>query len=360
MVRKENIVKRTLSLKNNELFTNVVSDEALSLGITESSVIEDTVLEKFVNFDNADFLFWTKTLLFEKDGLKRTIQSICNHYSALPQDVNDNVAPLLLLMYDIEMKNMINIKGNEKILHHFKEQLKSFIEFLSSRKNDDKNNYAPMLVFDPNGKEVKITSDVIDNLKDIYEYIDIDPNMINGKTHIAVLIRNIYDFWNLGNSSPTLKNWTRIWRLLGDICELANWPDLPEYRNRLLKIMKVIQYGNNDSLPFDENEPLLNKIIYLNCKTIRTVENVVIIKSNEKLELNEFKNVKRIIHGFNQKTITDKLILIVYNDENLEELLDIARQKVPKDEFPVNFDLTFGEILKDKKYLDNRVIWDTV
>lgn len=358
MNKKVKIVKKTFSLRNSKLFSNIISDEAIVSNKSESAVIEETVFNNYVG-NNKELAFWVENILYEDEGVRRTLMSFCEHYSALPQDANDSALSLIMLMYDIEMKHRTIIKGDEKILHHFKEQLNSYIELVKKRSITN-NNYFPVPIVTPEGKYIEVDSYTIILLEDIYKYIDTEPEMINGGCDIAMLIRNVYDYWNLGNTSITLKNWTRVWRMLADICNLANWPDLPEYRNRLLKIMKNVSFGNDSALTFDENEPILNNIIHIKNRSIRTTKDVIVIKTDDQLDDGSFKNAGRVIHGPSTSYKTKHPIIILYNDEKDDELIEIVRSKSPTNEFANTDDIFYVQILFDGKYFDNRIKWETI
>ena len=134
--------KKIFTCKNFVTVNNLVKDEAYTKNTTESIVIEDTILDHYLNTANEEMAYIIVNNLFrhasadKKDttvtyvDIAATCKAICNWYAAYPQQVDDSVLPFLDFLRQIEARHNTTVTGKEDILPHFVECLTQILEQL--------------------------------------------------------------------------------------------------------------------------------------------------------------------------------------------------------------------------------------
>lgn len=238
LFKEKDTLKKMITLMKPNLFNTLVKVKALESGKTESEVIEDCVFDEFLNKSNKVI---RDSVEFELSGgnfsVEKISESIFNHYSALPDKANDSLLPLINFLFNLEIKSPTKVDKNETIIFHLNDQLDSLIQYLEKvEKDGDCVPYGSGLISVD-------SSDIVD-LKRLYSDLEKNPKVVGEFSEFVFVFSAISKFWAFEDSSSGLisfKNWTRIYRLLGDICRLADWRVTPEEAIKFLKITKNIE-----------------------------------------------------------------------------------------------------------------------
>ena len=201
---------------------------------------------------------------------------------------------------------------------------------------------------------------ILDEMADAsscYEDINIDGSF-------SSLISTIRKYWNFGGETDTagMRNWTCTYRMLSSICELANWPDYPQYRYDLVQIIRNITISNGKKGTYDSNSPVLNNQVFLaGGKSLVTTDDAIILHSPNK---QEHTHAGRLIHGPNGAPTLLPYVITFVDDERhrIEEIAEelVCTNPEAKKEFPNPKDVFCVPIYFEGKYIDNRVKWQTI
>lgn len=344
----EKTQKKLVSLSNAEVFNGLVRDEAMTNNTNDSAVIENIVLAHFLNEKNDDITYSVVDHLYNENGISEALRYVFNIYAACPSKANDTLLPLLDYIKTIEARSITQITGKEPVLHHFKSNLESMIDYL-------KHYREQCIAFG----QYPISNAELLILEDIDEFVEDNPRNLNEVPYFSQMVGIIQDYWNKSGEegNVSLENWSTTYRILSDLCTLSKWPCLPQYRNELVHLLKnvTVTEGEKDvPTVFDVHSPILKKPISLKSKILITTEDAVMIYSGNKSA--EYEHVKLIIHGPNGRQ-TRVPYFILFNDETPDELKEIIYKSVKKfkDEFPDNHDAYAIPIYEDGQYYDSRV-----
>lgn len=349
--------KKLITLQNHKIIEQLVKDEGSVTGSSDSVIFENAILNRYLNTDN-DISYATINFLLQEHGIAKTCESIFNLLSASPQKADDSILGILDFIHSLELRNRTIVKADDKVLSHLAGSLKLYYEVIQRYQS------VSGLSFEVPGQDAqgRITFDDMIVLKDLCR-IEEDPNNINCGTYIAILINEIKKFWYLGgdNGNVAMKNWTHVYRILSDICSLAKWPDLPQYRHEFTTILKEIKFAKGSEELFDPQAPILEHHVWLKNKALLATKDVVILKTDDNLAFDEFRNAYRIIHGPNGK-ITERPYIILSKNESAEEVEAIVQSKIASaapEEFIDSQDAYIVQILFNGVYYDKRLRWLT-
>ncbi len=236
---KQSSLKKMITLKNPTLFNTLVKLQSSNSGQTESEVIERCVCDEFLNQTNENI---RKTIELELETGEFSIEKMCEsifcYYSALPDRATDSLYQLIQLLINLELKNPTSINDNMDILPHLIEQLDSLIDYF---KRCNEKNYQ-VEVFGSDTLNFIDSSDLND-LESLYNNLKNCPEAIGDSKEFIIILLVIQKYWLCGNSTNeiiTLKNWTRTYRVLGDVCRIAKWQPNVNEKIEFLKITKNI------------------------------------------------------------------------------------------------------------------------
>ena len=215
---------------------DLVEMEAKATGEAVSDIFEECILDRYLQGCSENFAADIRSRI--RTGTL-TIENLCLdvfcYFAATPERADHTIYPLIDFIYEMEKKSPTEIKGDEQILHHFLDQLDSLCYYLKSmyedlkieNREDEDDLAGDIWLLEKTGRDVKEVP---------YEAAE--------NHEIEDVIKIILKSWDCIDSSYELisfKKWTRVYRLLGDICRLARWGETPEDTLMLLQIVSQIR-----------------------------------------------------------------------------------------------------------------------
>lgn len=218
---------------------DLIEMEAKATGGSANDIFEKCILERYLKGCSETFAKDVRSRI--RTGTF-SIENLCLdifcYYAATPDRADNSLYPLIDYVYEMEKKSPTEIKGNEQILHHLLDQMDSLCSYIKSMYEE---------------VTIETCEDEDDLAGDIWmlEKIDSDikeaPYEVFEKEEIAEVLQIILKNWDYSDSSYDLisfKKWTRIYRLLGDICRLARWKETPE---DILMILQTVSQITEDN-----------------------------------------------------------------------------------------------------------------
>lgn len=209
--------------------------EAKMSGESVSDIFEECILDRYLSGCSESFAADIKSRI--RTGTF-SIENLCLdifcYYAATPERADNTIYPLIDFIYEMEKKSPTHINGGEQILHHFLDQLDSLCCYIKS-------------IYE--GNEIKNIEDEDDLSGDIWLLekviceIKEAPYEVGENKELEDVLQIILKNWDyLDNSCELIsfKKWTRVYRLLGDVCRLARWKETPEDIFMLLQIVSQI------------------------------------------------------------------------------------------------------------------------
>ena len=220
---------------------DLVEMEAKATGESVHEIIEKCILDRYLSGCSesfaADIRSRIRTGTFSIENL--CLDIFC-YYAATPERADNSIYPLIDFIYEMEKKSSTEIKGDEQILHHLLDQMDSLCSYLKSMYED--------LKIENCEDEDDLAGDIWMLEKAICD-IKEKPYEVFEKEEIAEVLQIILKNWDCIDSSCELisfKKWSRLYRLLGDICRLARWKETPEDTLMLLQIVSQIREDENN------------------------------------------------------------------------------------------------------------------
>lgn len=214
---------------------DLVEMEAKMSGESVHEIIEKCILDRYLHGCSENFAADIKSRI--RTGTF-SIENICLdifcYYAATPERADNTLYPLIDFIYEMEKKHPTEIKGDEQILHHLLDQMDSLCGYIKSIYEDN---------------EIKNIEDEDDLSGDIWMLekticdIKENPYEVFKKEEISEVLQIILKNWDCIDSSCELisfKKWSRLYRLLGDICRVAKWKEAPKDMLMLLQIVSQI------------------------------------------------------------------------------------------------------------------------
>lgn len=235
---KKSTLKKMITLKHPTIFNTLIKIQSSNSGQTESEVIERCVYDEFLNQTNENV---RKSVELELETGEFSIEKMCEsifcYYSAFPDRATDSLYQLIQLLINLELKNPASINNNVDILPHLLEQLDSLIQYL---KTCSEKNYV-VQVFGSDTLQF-IDSDDLKDLESLYNNLKDRPESVGKSREFITVLLIVQRYWLCGNSEIIdLKNWTRTYRILGDVCRIAKWQPNSNEKIEFLKIAKNIE-----------------------------------------------------------------------------------------------------------------------
>lgn len=210
--------------------------EAKMSGESVHEIIEKCVIDRYLHGCSesfaADVRSRIRTGTFSIENL--CLDIFC-YYAATPERAENSLYPLIDFIYEMEKKSPTHINGDEQILHHLLDQLDSLCSYLKSMYEE--------VTIENCEDEDDLSGDIWMLEKAICDIKDA-PSEVAENHEIEDVIKIILKSWDCSDSSYELisfKKWTRVYRLLGDICRLARWKETPEDMLMLLQIISQIR-----------------------------------------------------------------------------------------------------------------------
>lgn len=215
---------------------DLVEMEAKVTGEAVSDIFEECILDRYLHGCSesfaADVRSRIRTGTFSIENL--CLDIFC-YYAATPERAENSLYPLIDFIYEMEKKSPTHINGDEQILHHLLDQLESLCSYLKSMYEE--------VTIENCEDEDDLSGDIWMLEKAICDIKDA-PSEVAENHEIEDVIKIILKSWDCSDSSYELisfKKWTRVYRLLGDICRLARWKETPEDTLMLLQIVSQIK-----------------------------------------------------------------------------------------------------------------------
>lgn len=238
-------VKKMLSLSNAHLFNALVKLASQATGRSESEIIEECVEEKYLSCRQEMIKDSIKLRL--EHGYFSIAGACCDifcYYAAMHERTDDSLLELIRFLLRLEMKWPTEIEGDEVEIHHLLEQLDSVITYLKrySEKTDDE-------LSDSRDRCRYVKTDDISTLESLYMDIRDDPESVLSTRGVMYIFTTVLKYWSFSGSEDdvSFRNFSRVYRLLADICRLARWKETSREIVTFLEIARTI----SDSDPKD-------------------------------------------------------------------------------------------------------------
>ena len=227
-----------LSFKKKSKLTcpdDLVEMEAKETGESVHEIIEKCILDRYLHGCSESFAADIKSRI--RTGTF-SIENLCLdvfcYFAAAPERADNSLYPLIDFIYEMEKKSPTHINGDEQILHHLLDQMDSLCSYIKSIYED--NEIKNIEDEDDLSGDIWLLEKVICEIKEA-------PYEVGENKELEDVLQIILKNWDyLDNSCELIsfKKWTRVYRLLGDVCRLARWKETSEDIFMLLQIVSQI------------------------------------------------------------------------------------------------------------------------
>ena len=227
-----------LSFKKKSKITcpdDLVEMEAKETGESVHEIIEKCILDRYLHGCSESFAADIKSRI--RTGTF-SIENVCLdvfcYVAAAPERADNSLYPLIDFIYEMEKKSPTHINGDEQILHHLLDQMDSLCSYIKSIYED--NEIKNIEDEDDLSGDIWLLEKVICEIKEA-------PYEVGENKELEDVLQIILKNWDyLDNSCELIsfKKWTRVYRLLGDVCRLARWKETSEDIFMLLQIVSQI------------------------------------------------------------------------------------------------------------------------
>ena len=227
-----------LSFKKKSKITcpdDLVEMEAKATGEAVSDIFEKCILDRYLHGCSESFAADIKSRI--RTGTF-SIENLCLdvfcYFAAAPERADNSLYPLIDFIYEMEKKSPTHINGDEQILHHLLDQMDSLCSYIKSIYED--NEIKNIEDEDDLSGDIWLLEKVICEIKEA-------PYEVGENKELEDVLQIILKNWDyLDNSCELIsfKKWTRVYRLLGDVCRLARWKETSEDIFMLLQIVSQI------------------------------------------------------------------------------------------------------------------------
>jgi hypothetical protein len=354
---KGNPQKKLISFRFLNLVNGLVKAEADDKETSESVLIENKVLDTYLSDDDRLAGIVANSIL-EENGIVKCISEILEIFRTNPGLANDSLLEFLRYVKDLIQRHDVRLKTTDDGIAEFAEYANEFRKYIAGILEEDPT-YS---FYETDGISTKHadTFDLI-ILKDISE-ASTSQHKLDTENLMYLSFVSALTFWNFGGDmeAPSLKNWNITYAMLKAAINLCQIPDYPPYIYEFSQCVKKIDMEGKNSGSFDSTIKL-TKSVHLNLKSLLTTEDAIIIRTKDNAPDRSFTNASRVIHGPG-KPATKKPFIILYADENEQELYRILKEKLSAypEEFPDTEDAYVVQILFDGAYYDKRIRWTTI
>lgn len=350
--------KKLFTVQNYDLLNSLIKDEAATINSTESTIIESHLLSAYLNPCNDELVFPVVNYLFSsQNGIASTSKAVFEWFSSKPEYANDSLLALLDYIETLEIRHRTVVNGKEPALRQLAKYATLFKDQIDKYGNQFHSFNGP---YDSNVHIDRFDHMILDTMSDApsnYEDINLDGSF-------STLINTIRKYWYFGGETDTagIRNWICTYKMLASICDLASWPDYPQYRFELVHIVRSITVSDGKQGTYDSSSPVLTKQVFLaGGKSFITTEDAIILQSPSK---KAHTNAERVIHG-PQGRSTLLPFIITFTDDEYDHIDEIATTLVQenqeaKKEFPNIKDVHCVPIYFEGRYNDHRVKWKTI
>ena len=227
-----------LSFKKKSKITcpdDLVEMAATETGESVHEIIEKCILDRYLHGCSESFAADIKSRI--RTGTF-SIENLCLdvfcYFAAAPERADNSLYPLIDFIYEMEKKSPTHINGDEQILHHLLDQMDSLCSYIKSIYED--NEIKNIEDEDDLSGDIWLLEKVICEIKEA-------PYEVGENKELEDVLQIILKNWDyLDNSCELIsfKKWTRVYRLLGDVCRLARWKETSEDIFMLLQIVSQI------------------------------------------------------------------------------------------------------------------------
>ena len=227
-----------LSFKKKSKITcpdDLVEMEEKETGESVHEIIEKCILDRYLHGCSESFAADIKSRI--RTGTF-SIENLCLdvfcYFAAAPERADNSLYPLIDFIYEMEKKSPTHINGDEQILHHLLDQMDSLCSYIKSIYED--NEIKNIEDEDDLSGDIWLLEKVICEIKEA-------PYEVGENKELEDVLQIILKNWDyLDNSCELIsfKKWTRVYRLLGDVCRLARWKETSEDIFMLLQIVSQI------------------------------------------------------------------------------------------------------------------------
>ena len=214
---------------------DLVEMEAKETGESVHEIIEKCILDRYLHGCSESFAADIKSRI--RTGTF-SIENLCLdvfcYFAAAPERADNSLYPLIDFIYEMEKKSPTHINGDEQILHHLLDQMDSLCSYIKSIYED--NEIKNIEDEDDLSGDIWLLEKVICEIKEA-------PYEVGENKELEDVLQIILKNWDyLDNSCELIsfKKWTRVYRLLGDVCRLARWKETSEDIFMLLQIVSQI------------------------------------------------------------------------------------------------------------------------
>lgn len=365
--------KKIFTCKNFTLVNFLIKDDAATKNTTESIIIEDILLDHYLNTSVPDMAFIVDQYLFSNatvdkknkslshQDIAATCHEVASWCASHAELVDDSFLPFLDFIRNIEYRHHTEFLGNETI----SESLFADLEQLYGQmiKYTEKSGHVYHFPNSEN-KLCSISSEEMLTIRTFLMSKD-DPNYATSNPFLFYqILTTLKKLWFFGGDygNANMSNWTCFWRIISDFCAFAQWPDYPGYKNELVMIIKDFQLNTEKKGEYNMEAPILDNRVFLRGKMIKTTDDAVVLKSDYRAKDDDYTQAYRIVHGPGAGATKKPYILLLKKDEvsDCDSVMEDLVAKYASDEFPDSKDAFAVPILHDGMYFDQRIKWLTV
>ena len=227
-----------LSFKKKSKITcpdDLVEMEAKETGESVHEIIEKCILDRYLHGCSESFAADIKSRI--RTGTF-SIENLCLdvfcYFAAAPERADNSLYPLIDFIYEMEKKSPTHINGDEQILHHLLDQMDSLCSYIKSIYED--NEIKNIEDEDDLSGDIWLLEKVICEIKEALYEVGENKEL---EDVLQIILKN-WDYLDNSCELISFKKWTRVYRLLGDVCRLARWKETSEDIFMLLQIVSQI------------------------------------------------------------------------------------------------------------------------
>lgn len=350
--------RKLVSLSNPSLVERLVGDEALTRGWSDSSVIEDCIVEHYFNLADSAYNDINSAIvrnIGEENAVAKVCGDVMRAFAGRPHLANDSLLPLIDAMESLELRAHSVFDLENQNVRLLAESVQDILTVLGKY---DSDYYFRRPAEAGSGTAFIDSFDLI-GFKQVAEIQNSTEENFNDSIG-WLLISLIKKMWYVGENrgNPLYKS-PHFYRALAALCGLVSWPDLPQYRYEIIQKVKTIQL-DLDGNSFKRPPQLTETILLRNGKALKATADVCVLYAGDSTDSSDYDNAYRVIHGANLPDTDRPYIILCTAGTDVDLVLEEVIKKSHLDEFPVTKGVYAFPILYNGIYYDLRLCWSTV
>lgn len=238
---KERVTKKMILLRDGNVFNGFIKAEAISTGKNESAIVEEIVINHYLNQTIPEFNHIViKGLTDSENVILYVTREILKYCLENPDRMTNSMREMVKFICSMEILYPTDVLNNEISSSIIKElgQIKEVFQALN------KNS-----LFFPCGKNgIIIGKSSIEEISNLQNLLNQKYDISSSASRFVPVLYTIDKFWNTGSNDkniPTIRNLKCIYSFLLDLCNSAHWADTYNNRNILFGLIKNLRLTEN-------------------------------------------------------------------------------------------------------------------